>query len=406
MTAPTGLFVPRTPGRPKRPPRPAWHPHAPPQTRFQESLHEPHWDARASIIHALADAPAPRLQRQANRLATCGTGASFFLDAQVDHVRPWLSRCKDRLCPFCAKARSASVTEGLEDLMRNHACDRMIILTLRAIDLPLADCLAQLKRFFKTLRRSKTWKHYVTGGAYVIEITLNPRTGLWHPHLHVAYRGLYFPQRLLSITWKTITSDSDVVWVSKVHDLEGASREMAKYVGKPQRIDTFTPDQIREYASATHGLRMVQTFGDCHNKPLTDDDPGQDEKTPDRHVPLSDLIHLTRCGFQTPAHLLALVAQRWAVFGRYINHELPQLAPHTDRTNSHDALLRLLRAEGPEQTRSPPPAAVGHRLDKQIRMAFLAYLTENDQGLFADTPMYYNTRTETLDWNHYHDKPH
>jgi len=343
------------------------------------------------------DSPTRHLQAKGHRLASCGTGASFYVDPDGDRVKPWLSRCKDRLCPFCSKARAMSVSDGLQDLMTNHQCDRMIILTLMADFFPLAGNLSDLKKYFKQLRRSKVWKEHITGGAYVIEITLNKQTMTWHPHLHVAYRGKYFPQKLLSKTWREITGGSYVVWVSRIHDVEGAAQEMSKYIGKPQRIEEFPPDRIREYATATKGLRMVQTFGDCHNKTVSDEDPGPEKKTTDRHIRLSDLIHLARQGYESPAHLLRLVAERWQVFGRYISHEMPQLVTDTGRAEGAAALLRLLRAEGTEQPRPPPEAVAVDRLDAKIRTAFFAYLADEHRGAFGDAEMYYRTGTEYLE---------
>lgn len=391
------LLQPKGVRKTHRKPRPAWHREATAQTRFQESLHEPHWDARATIITALMEASTGYLKAKGLRLASCGCGASFYVEPNGEHVKPWLSRCKDRVCPFCSKARAMSVSDGLLDLMINHECRRMIILTLCADFFPLADGLQRLKQCFKRLRRSPTWRKYVTGGAYVFEITLNLETMGWHPHLHIAYRGDYFPQKLLRSLWEKITGDSFVVWVTKINDAKGAAQEMSKYIGKPQRIEEFPAERIREYAQATKGLRMVQTFGDCHNKEVSDEDPGVEKKTTDRHITLSELIHLARQGHESPAHLLRLVAKRWQVFGRYISHELPILVADTGREDHAAALLRLLRAEGPEKPRPPPGAVDVNRLDEKIRTAFFAYLADEHRGAFDNTVMYYTTGTEYLE---------
>jgi len=395
LTQTTALFRPQPRGAPETPPD-AWHPDAPRQTRFQESLHEPHWKARASIIAALLDNPSPKLHRKAARLCSCGTGASFFVDTDSGHVKPWLSRCRDRLCLFCSNARTQSVTEQLQGLMLNNGCDRMIILTVQTTFSPLAEEIDFLMKSFKRLRRSKTWRRFVDGGAYVLEITLNPHTLAWHPHLHIAYKGKYFPQKLLSMTWKGITQGSYVVWVSKIDEVAGAAREMAKYVGKPQRVEKYPPAQICEYAKAVHGLRMVQCFGSCYKLSVRNKDVHPDLPDKTDRVKLSDLLHHTRAGHESAGHLLVLVAERWPVFGRYIQHEIPRLAPHQARTDQHEALLRLLRAEGPEQARPPPQAVDVEQLDDRIRMAFFAYMADRERGVFAEVPDYYSTQTEHL----------
>ena len=209
------------------------------QTRFQETVHEHHWDDRAKIINALADEVAPGLNPAARRMAACAQGASFYIDPSNETVRTWLSRCGHRLCPFCSNARSAATTQDLTELMLEHHADRMIILTIRSHDLPLDLQVACLLNAFKRLRHRATWKRHVAGGVYILEITRNTETGLWHPHLHILYHGSYYPHAEISKQWREITHGSHVVWVKKVTDVEGAARELAKYIGKPQRISSL-----------------------------------------------------------------------------------------------------------------------------------------------------------------------
>lgn len=372
-------------------------PHLDRQTRFQQVLHAEHWDDRARIINALADPDHTDHAPAARRMAACAQGASFFIDQATETVRPWLSRCGHRLCPFCSNARSAGTTENLLELMLQHHADRMMILTLRSHDLPLQLQVEQLLHSFKKLRNRAVWKRFVDGGIYVLEITKNPKTGLWHPHLHILYVGKFWPQKHLSATWRDITIDSNVVWVTQVHDIDGAAKELAKYIGKPQRIATLTPSQIREYATATKSVRMLQTFGTLHGKKPADSDKPDPAPRTDERVRLSTLLHLSRLGHEEAVILLTRLAEKYTVFGRYVYHEIPQLAPtprHVDRTLE---LLAVLRGDRPPPRAGPTADPVDPDIDHKICQAFYAYRSAIAAGRFAETIWYYPTETEQID---------
>ena len=369
------------------------------QTRFQETIHEHHWDDRAKIINALVDPVSPMLHPAARRMAACAQGASFYIDPGTESVRPWLSRCGHRLCPFCSNARSASTTEDLTALMVEHHADRMMILTVRSCDLPLDLQVQQLLHCFKKLRARAQWKRFVDGGVYVIEITLNEKTGQWHPHLHILYKGNYYPQKQLSAMWFDITDGSNIVWVSQVRDHAGAARELAKYIGKPQRISTLTPRQIRDYAYAVKSVRMVQTFGCCHGKKPVDADIKPEQPKTDERVRLSTLIHIARSGHAEAVVLLTWLCRKYTVFGRYVNHEMPQLVadPHpADRTL---AMLAVLRGERPPPRDGPEEEMKGEELDHKICQAFVCYQAQLALGVFGNVTCYYKTGTEQIDGN-------
>ncbi|GAH43615.1 unnamed protein product, partial [marine sediment metagenome] len=156
-----------------------------PQTRLQEAIHEKHWAERRQVIQALASGYYKDLQRWATQLAACGHTVRFWIDPDAGSVRPWMPRCKHRLCPWCAKARTIHVADQLEAAMKKFKRPRLMVLTVRSNERPLADQLRAMRDAFKRLRRKAEWLRKVVGGVYVIEITLNLKTRKWHPHIHL-----------------------------------------------------------------------------------------------------------------------------------------------------------------------------------------------------------------------------
>lgn len=366
------------------------------QTRFQEVIHENHWNERTTILNALGDPAFPSLNAAARRMAQCGQGASFFIDQDKESVKPWLSRCGHRLCPFCSNARSASTSEELTALMLEHHADRMLILTMRSHDLPLDIQIASLLHAFKKLRLRAVWKKYVTGGVRVLEITRNEKTGLWHPHLHLLTRGKYFPHAELSKQWREITGDSNVVWASKVKNIEGAARELAKYIGKPQRISELDDAGIREYAWATKSVRMIQTFGDLHNRGPKDEDKPATAPDPRERVRLSTLLHVARSGHNEAIILLTWLCAKYKVFGRYVYHEIPQLIPDPGGYDHALAALAIIRGEAPARN-DWVDVPVDDDIDHKICQAFYCYKTELERGTFGNVSCFYKTETEHID---------
>jgi|TARA_Y100000310_G_C20692407_1_gene823192 hypothetical protein len=367
------------------------------QTRFQETIHEHHWNARAVTINALADPDHPEHAKAARRMAACGHGASFFIDSDKEQVRPWISRCGHRLCPFCSNARSASTSADLIELMVEHQAKRMIILTLRSHDLPLHDQVKQLLYCFKKLRARTTWKNHITGGVYVLEITRNPESGLWHPHLHILVRGSYYPHAELSKQWRSITGDSNVVWLTAVKDIEGAAAELAKYIGKPQRVADLPPAQIREYATATKSVRMVQTFGDLHNRGPRDEDQTEEPPRNTERVRLSTLLHIARSGHNEAIILLTWLCRRYKVFGRYVFHEAPQLVPDPGGYDRAQAALAMLRGEPAPRYSFAEDELTEEQIDHKICQAFMCYKAQLEQGTFGNVHWYHPTETENID---------
>ena len=273
-----------------------------------DSIHATHKIERQHIIDAFeghAD-----LRKRATRLDDCASHGKLFAQGNPPTVRLWIYRCCDRLCPLCSAQRSRKVADQLRAVMLTGQATRHIVLTVRTdTDTTLAESLNHLRTSFAKLRRTPEWKEKISGGAYVIEITRNPKDGRWHPHIHILARGVYFPLRLLSALWAGITTDSMNVWITQANARH--ANHLAKYAAKPPRLETWPVEAIQEYALATHGARMVQTFGSFHALKLEDSDREPEPAENKVFMNLTSLRDQAAAGQPVAIVLAKAVAIRW-----------------------------------------------------------------------------------------------
>jgi len=275
---------------------------------LQESIHCTHSIEREHIISAFE--ACPELSRRAERLKDCASHGKLYLEGTPPNVRLWIYRCGDRLCPLCAKHRSRKVATQLMDVMIQRNVVRHIVLTIRTDPGDqLVDVLHHLRDSFRKLRRTKEWKAHVSGGAYVVEITRNQKTGGWHPHIHILAAGIYFPQSLLSALWMDASDGSTNVYVSAAHGKH--ANHLAKYAAKPPRLETWPASAIAEYAQVTNAVRMVQCFGDFHPEKLEDADRNPEPAATRSCITLSVLRSQAAAGHPAAVAMVRAVASRW-----------------------------------------------------------------------------------------------
>ena len=336
---------------------------------YQTRAHRIWSTTRQRVIDSLMDeaGPDPHLLTEdpnrwltlAAKLESCCRYAQV-VELEDGTVTIAEQRCRSRLCPRCAHLRSREMIGRAAVAIRAMNSPRLITLTLKSSDDPLADQIARLTTDFKKLRRSETWKAHVVGGLYVIEVTYNERSQQWHPHMHVVADGKYWPQSSLADQWHRITGDSRIVDIRHVYDARDAAAYVAAYVQKSSDIDRLPSDRIPEWAASVHGLRMSQTFGSLHGVKLT---PERETET----LQVADtwsaewIADLTLKGHTDAAQILDALLQR--------NTNLPtRLSPKPsggDESRRYQvvSLLRSLKASAGATTRDlrtpdrthPPP---------------------------------------------------
>jgi len=358
-----------------------WPLSLPAQSRLQDAIHDDHGKQRDRIILALNDGYSKSQRKKALKLACCAVSVHLFSDVRNQSVRPYLHRCKDRMCPFCAKKRSATIAADMATIVDQMKQPRAMVLTVKSEDRPLAAQLTDLRHWFAKLRRSTWWKGLVTGGVYTVEVTQAEDTHLWHPHLHIIFDGAYVPQKQLRLKWHNVTGHSEIVWIEAVHNRTGAVNELCKYIGKPQRSAAWTDQAIREYATAISGTRMVQSFGSFHGIKIRDQDKQPERSEEEQSANLRRISWLAGQGHQTSQELLLLIAARWTWLAGYIWHEHPQLEPEERKTvRIARALARIESRAGPGPPRPEPPPDP-QILEQRILSALTRWHLEDLEGI-------------------------
>lgn len=355
-------------------------------TQLQKSLHKHDLDHRRRIILALWRSYSPGDKRRASRLNECGSAARTYVDPDAGKVRPWLSRCKSRLCPFCGRNRAARVADQISDLIRTMAQPKHITLTYRSNDDLLTVQLDMLKQAFRRLRGTAAWKRIVKGGVYTVEVTRNPDTDRWHPHLHIVVDADYFPVKQLAYLWSTFMPGGRNVWIKPVADAHGMAWEMAKYVGKPPNTRDWPAPSIVQYAHGVIGHRLLQTFGAYYNKELTDklEKPAQAPR--EYFVNIPRLAWLAGQRFEPARRLASLIKRRWPIFAEYIDEVAPGLP---DRSLLEQQLWHRQRLKAAGVVGTTPTLTaqnVLEQLDTKLFAAFCAFRDLDIHGQVPDRP--------------------
>lgn len=238
-----------------------------------------------------------------NRLArwdSCGAQALLSWHKSGQWVLCQAFFCHDRFCHPCSISRSRRLASNISTLLKGKVA-RFLTLTLAADQTTLSAQLDRLYRCFKTLRGDEWWEHNVQGGCATLEVTLNPTTKLWHPHLHPVVVGNYLPQAVLSRKWLAITGNSPIVHIKLIPDVDSVARYVAKYAGKGMDDSVFDdPTRLKEWLISSSGRRLCMTFGNWRRHKLLD------------HTPL-DMTEFRPAGSLTHVTQQAALGEKWAI---------------------------------------------------------------------------------------------
>lgn len=214
---------------------------------------------------ALGNSSDPADWRRHDRLRDCGRymHAAATTDGEARLV---IGPCRNRACPTCARHTSQRAAARIEELMQVIDCPRMLTLTIRSGDTPLAEQLKHLWESFRRLRQTRLWRDTQRGAIAVIECTLNLKTRQWHPHLHVILDGDYVPQPVWSTTWTTASGGSPVVDIRLIRSRKAAATYVASYLTKHSSTTRWTDDEVLTFIQAFHGKRTWNTSGSLRNR--------------------------------------------------------------------------------------------------------------------------------------------
>lgn len=286
------------------------------------AMHGHHQTERDAIIRSLLADPERRWTKRTLKMADCCSTPQVGLTAAGTPKAVWF-RCRDRICPLCAAARSGQVTDRIMRATREADALRFLTITIASTDAPLRDQLDRLTDRYRALRKTDAWKRHVRGGIATIEVTLNRSTGRWHPHLHVLIDGIYWDQKSIAATWQSVTGDSCVVDIRAVRGRGNAAKYVAKYAAKPGDIATWPTANINEYAAAIHRRRMLIATGTMHNSAADVDGDAEDRNIETSRIPLHALERRANTGCNRAALLLTQLACQSAQYQSSLSKRRP-----------------------------------------------------------------------------------
>lgn len=281
---------------------------------------------RRRVIAALRAEPAGRWQGRVVRLEGCCNVPHVGITDAGAVGAVWF-RCRDRLCPLCARARARQVADRVSAAVSKADSMRFLTLTITSTNAPLREQLDRLYDAMRQLRRTPEWKQHVVGGVATVEVTRNAKTGQWHPHAHLLVDGTYWHQPDIVRVWKRITGDSIIVHIKRVPSKRRMAEYMAKYASKPAEIDEWPLHAIEEYAAAIHRRRMLLTFGTLHNVQVDGDNEPERETVRDARVPLAQVETRSRIGCTAARIVLAALARSSLAYQRSLEHRPNGLVP-------------------------------------------------------------------------------
>lgn len=273
------------------------------------------WAERKGQSRAIAAAyeclPDKDFQRRAEKVRMCGGSLRFasIVGGSAGPRKRFVGGmfCKDRLCPMCQWRRSIALHRQLTQVVTGHLegvtgwdedgaevvhvaprpKDRAIFLNLTMKNVPpekLPAAIGEIVKAFDMLRRYAPVRRVVTSWFRALEVTRNPKTGEYHPHLHVllmvpeTYFKKSFDGYLQQADWvalwqKALKVDyAPIVHISAVKGTGGAINdgvlkalnEVTKYVTKP--ADFFAdkgngrfsavPEEVKTLHESLKGRRL------------------------------------------------------------------------------------------------------------------------------------------------------
>lgn len=317
---------------------------------------------RARILAGLAEHHTPETHAAALRMRECLAWPSIWIDADGG-LHPVLGRCKHRLCPYCAQHRATTVQDRVLATIAEWDSVRHVVLTIRSSDAPLAAQLDHLLASYRRLRQTVVWRETSTAAMATVEITHNPNTGQWHPHLHVLATGSYIPHAELRSAWATATQGSTIIYLSRVDSRRAAARYISKYVAKPAEIADLPPASLAEYLAATRGRRLLIATGGAHNTRLTR--PPDDAK-PKLVREVASWHHLQRAYAARRPYAITLIDRVQSAWPsivqhvRYADAGLPAEPPAQDPYQTTDTATLIDACRTWCETGVDPPSVTPH----------------------------------------------
>ncbi|MBA7680742.1 hypothetical protein ES703_89063 [subsurface metagenome] len=169
--------------------------------------------------------------------------------------------CGLRWCPMCAASRQAWIAGECERWFAQVDKPRLVTLTLRHTDAPLANQVKDLYDYFRKFRKRKFFSDRTKGGVWFFHIKKSQKDHRWHPHLHCLIDSDFLEHKRISELWRKITGGSHVVHIKTVTNPTNSVKHAARYSAEPCNLGEHTAIDALEVFYALHGRRICGTWG-------------------------------------------------------------------------------------------------------------------------------------------------
>jgi plasmid rolling circle replication initiator protein Rep len=188
-----------------------------------------------------------RFLKWSYRIENCGNYIEFYKWQNAGLKVKTANFCCDRLCPNCNWRRSLRMFAKLSKIINSKQYaetkykNLFLTLTIRNCNIDeLHESIKNIFYSFKKFVQHKAISNAVMGYFRALEITYNPKTQTFHPHLHVIlavpssyFKTYYLSQEKLTYLWQqSLAADyKPIIDIRKFKDNKGIA-EASKYVIK------------------------------------------------------------------------------------------------------------------------------------------------------------------------------
>lgn len=214
-------------------------------------------------------------------LHDCAGWLLFRHYIEVDDVRLRSANfCKRHLlCQFCAAGRAKRASDAYRERVDLVLAGRpnlllvMVTLTVRndpELSRAFRTLRAAIRRMFQARRdhlKAPGKNGHVEackalGGVFSIEVKRGARSGLWHPHVHMAWLCERMPDsNLLSQEWERWTGGSNIVDVRPMYDRQTSGDAFSEIFKYALKFGDMTESDTWHAYSVVGKQRLIDSFG-------------------------------------------------------------------------------------------------------------------------------------------------
>lgn len=195
------------------------------------------------------------------RFSSCRSSAFFVRNENTGEVQVRSKHCSLRWCPMCAASRQAWIASECERWFIQVHKPRLVTLTTRHTNAPLADQIKNLYDHFRKFRKRKFFADRTKGGVWFFHIKKSQTDHKWHPHLHCLIDSDFLEHKRISELWHKITGDSHIVHIKAVSNPTNSVKHAARYSAEPCDLSKHSDIDALEVYYALAGRRICGTWG-------------------------------------------------------------------------------------------------------------------------------------------------